>query len=184
MRKVIVSVFVTLDGVQDDPHEWSLGHWTDEYGEYARDQLFAADALLMGRVTYEGFAGSWPAMTSEDGAPEGFADRINTMPKYVASTTLRELGWTNSHLIEGDVVDAVRDLRRRPGGDVLMYGCGGLARLLTRRGLVDEIRLWVHPVVLGRGEHVFAGWDETPMRLLRTRTFASGVVVLTHEPQR
>ncbi|MGI5154053.1 dihydrofolate reductase family protein [Microbispora sp. CA-102843] len=184
MRKVIVSVFVTLDGVQDDPQEWSLEYFTEEYGGYARDQLFAADALLMGRVTYQGFAESWPSITDEGSPQEGFADRINTMPKYVASTTLRELAWTNSRLIEGDVVDAVRTLKRQPGLDILMYGCGDLARLLARQGLVDEIRLWIHPVVLGRGEHLFTGWSETRMRLAGTRTFGSGVVVQTHEPLR
>lgn len=184
MRKVIVSVFATLDGVQENPHEWSLEYSTAEYEAYARDQLFAADALLMGRVTYQGFADSWPLMSEEGPAPEDFTGRINNMPKYVVSTTLNEVGWTNSSLVKGDVVEAVRELKRQPGQDILMFGCGELARTLTWHDLVDEIRVWVHPVVLGRGESLFTGWSETRFRLTGTRTFGSGVVVLAHEPVR
>jgi dihydrofolate reductase len=184
MRKVIVSVFATLDGVQENPHEWSLEYSTAEYEAYARDQLFAADALLMGRVTYQGFADSWPSMSEEGPAPVDFTGRINNMPKYVVSTTLNEVGWTNSSLVKGDVVEAVRELKRQPGQDILMFGCGELARTLTWHDLVDEIRVWVHPVVLGRGESLFTGWSETRFRLTGTRTFGSGVVVLAHEPVR
>ncbi|MEU6789539.1 dihydrofolate reductase family protein [Nonomuraea angiospora] len=182
MRKVIVSVFATMDGVQQNPHEWSLEYVTAEYQAYARDQLFAADALLLGRVTYQGFAESWPSMDEAGPASDDFAHRINTMPKYVVSTTLDDVGWTNSALLKGDVVEAVRELRRQPGRDILMYGCGELARTLTRHDLVDEIRVWIHPVVLGRGESLFTGWSETRFRLTGTKTFASGVVVLAHEP--
>ncbi|MET7335133.1 dihydrofolate reductase family protein [Nonomuraea sp. NPDC005650] len=182
MRKVIVSVFASMDGVQENPHEWSLVYATPEYESYARDQLFAADALLMGRVTYQGFAESWPSMSEEGPAPDDFTHRINTMQKYVVSTTLDEAGWTNSTLLKGDPAEAVRELRRQPGQDILMYGCGELARTLTRHDLVDEIRVWVHPVVLGRGESLFTGWDETRFCLAGTRTFASGVVVLAHTP--
>jgi dihydrofolate reductase len=182
MRKVIVSVFATMDGVQEDPHEWSLEYNTPEYEAYARDQLFAADALLMGRVTYQGFADSWPSMSEGGPAPDDFTVRINNMPKYVVSTTLDEVGWTNSALVKGDAVEAVRELKRQPGQDILMYGCGELARTLTRHDLIDEIRVWIHPVVLGRGESLFTGWSETRFRLTSTKTFGSGVVVLAHQP--
>ncbi|MFC4535926.1 dihydrofolate reductase family protein [Sphaerisporangium dianthi] len=184
MRNVVVSTFVTLDAIQDNPHEWSMEYWTDEYAGRARDQLFAADALLMGRVTYEGFAAAWPSRNDEGTAQEGFADRINTMPKYVVSTTLDTVGWTGSTLVKGDLAEAVRELKAQPGQDILMYGCGEVARALAAQGLVDEFRFWIHPVVAGRGEPVFAGWPQSPMRLLGVTTLESGVVIVSHAPVR
>jgi dihydrofolate reductase len=190
MRKVIVSTFVTLDGVQDDPHEWSLPYFDDEYGQLAREQLFAADAVLMGRVTYEGFAASWPEISDAGTPQEGFADRLNSLPKYVVSGTLAGLAWNNSRLVAGDVVAAVRELKHRPGQDILMYGCGAVARTLWTHGLLDEIRLWVHPLVLGSGGRVFDGWaaatspepPSTSLRLVGSRQLPTGVVVLTYAP--
>ncbi|MFF5235203.1 dihydrofolate reductase family protein [Dactylosporangium sp. NPDC000521] len=177
MRKVIVSVFMTLDGVMDNPQDWSLPFWSDDYMRCSRDQLFAADALLMGRVTYEGFAGSWPSRTGDE-----FADRINNMRKYVASTTLDRVAWTNAQLVSGDVTDAVQSLKQRPGGDLLMYGCGPLARTLAAHGLLDEVRLWVHPIVLGTGSGPFTGWPQTPLTHVATRTLDKGVLILSYAP--
>jgi dihydrofolate reductase len=114
MRKVIVSVYTTLDGVMEAPEKWSGQFWNEEHGKYARDLLFASDALLMGREIYEGFAASWPLRTAADDGPgeEGFVDRINSLPKFVASTTLKEpLEWNNAHLIKEDVAEAVFKLK-------------------------------------------------------------------------
>jgi dihydrofolate reductase len=177
MRKVIASVFTTLDGVMDNPQDWSFSHVSDGYLRYARDQLFAADALLMGRVTYEGFAGSWPSRTGDE-----FSDRINSMPKYVASTTLGSVTWTNSHLLAGDLADAVRALKQQPGGDLLMYGCGPVAKTLAAHDLLDEVRLWVHPVVLGTGSGPFTGWPQTQLAHVATHPLDKGVLILSYAP--
>jgi dihydrofolate reductase len=139
-----------------------------------RDGLFAAGALLLGRVTYEQSAAAWASMTDE----EGFADRMNTMPKYVASTTLREpLAW-NATLLDGDVPAAVAKLKQQPGGDLLVQGSG----TLMQRNLIDAYQLWVHPVVLGSGKRLFAdGVAPTSLQLVDTKTTSAGVVVLTYQ---
>lgn len=181
MSRVIVTTNVTLDGVIDSPEEWSLRYFNDEHAKYQQDQLFASDALVLGRETYEGFAAVWPTMSDE----EGFADRMNSLPKYVASRTLQgPLEW-NAQLIEGDVAEGVSALKQQPGKDILMYGCGELARTLADQNLVDEFRLWVHPVVWGSGERLFKDPDEeVVLELADTTTFSTGVVVLTYEPRR
>ena len=181
MRRVIVSTYVTLDGVMDALEEWHFRFIDEDALGYARGQLFAADALLMGRETYQGFAASWPSMTDE----AGFADRMNGLPKYVASTTLEEpLEWNNSTLLKGDVAQEVLGLKQQPGQDILMYGYGDFTRTLMHHGLIDELRMWVHPVVWGSGERPFkdAG-DRTFLRLVDTTTFGSGVVVLSYQPE-
>ncbi len=182
VRRVIVSTYVTLDGVVEAPEKWALQFFNEEAARYAHDQLFASDALLLGRRTYEGFAAAWPSMTDE----EGFADRMNSLPKYVASTTLEApLEWNNSTLIEGDVAEEVSRLKEQPGGDILMYGSADLMHTLTRHGLVDQYRIWVEPIVVGGGERLFKGDGETRvLRLVQTETFSTGVVVLTYEPAR
>lgn len=184
MRKVIVSTYVTLDGVMDQL-EWVGQFRNEELGKYARELLFASDALLMGRETYEGFAPAWSSRTAADDGPgeEGFVDRMNDLPKYVASRTLEEsLEW-NATLIKGDVAEEVSRLKQQPGKDILMYGCGPLARTLMEHGLIDEFRMWVHPVFWGRGERLFNGeGDKTFLRLVDTTTFSSGVVILSYQP--
>jgi dihydrofolate reductase len=177
VRKVITSVYATLDGYIDNPQNWSLKYWDDEHGEYASGLLRGSDALLMGRATYEGFAASWPSVTGE------FADRINAMPKYVASTTLGgELGW-NATVLEGDVVRAVAELKRQPGGDLLMYGTGRLTDTLMEHGLLDEYHIWVCPVVIGQGDPLFRPGTRAELTHAGTTTFGSGVVVLTYRCQ-
>jgi dihydrofolate reductase len=143
-----------------------------------RDGLFAAGALLLGRVTYEQSAAAWASMTDE----EGFADGMNTMPKYVASTTLREpLAW-NATLLDGDVPAAVAKLKQQPGGDLLVQGSGTLVRTLMQRNLIDAYQLWVHPVVLGSGKRLFAdGVAPTSLQLVDTKTTSAGVVALTYQ---
>ena len=149
---------------------------------------FASDTLLMGREIYEGFAASWPFRTAADDGPgeEGFVDRINSLPKFVASTTLKEpLEWNNSHLIKENVAEAVSKLKHEGGQDMLMYGAGHLAHMLMQHSLIDELRIWIHPVVWGNGGRLFRNASDVPvLRLVDTRTFRSGVVVLSYKPDR
>ncbi len=130
MRKVVGSEFVSLDGVMDAPDQWHLQFWHEEMGNYKQNELFASDALLLGRVTYEGFAEAWPSITDED----GFADRMNSLPKYVASTTLEETAW-NATLIKGDVAEEVSKLKEQPGRDILIAGIADLVHTLTQHDL-------------------------------------------------
>ncbi|MEV6923445.1 dihydrofolate reductase family protein [Dactylosporangium sp. NPDC051485] len=183
MGTVIVSTFITLDGVQDDPQDWSFEFFGDEYGRYARDQLLAADAVVMGRVTYEAFAATWPAVDDKGSATEGFADRMNSIRKYVVTSTLNQLEWTNAHVVPGDVAAFVRELRSTTDGAVLLYGSGGVARSLAAAGLVDEFRLWVHPVVVGGGTNVFRDWLWTRMTLISQTQLPHGVVILSYRPE-
>lgn len=178
MRKVVLSEHLSLDGVMENP-SWAVPYWTDESGRYKLDELVASDALLMGRVTYEGFAAAWPSMKDE----RGFADRMNALPKYVATTTLTDFTWNNARAIEGDVAAAVRALKEQEGQNILIYGSGVLAQTLRQHGLIDEYRLMISPIALGGGKRLFSeGGDTTALRLTDTQTFSSGLVVLTYAP--
>jgi dihydrofolate reductase len=177
MRKVIVSTMVSSDAVMENPHHWSFDYMNEEITKYSYEQLFAADTLLMGRVTYEAFAEAWSSRAGSD----EFADRMNSLPKYVASRTLKNLEW-NATLMEGDVAQVVAELKRQPGQDILQYGAGELTHALMQEGLVDELRLIVFPVIVGSGEHIFENGDKTPLKLVHTRTFSSGVVALHYQP--
>lgn len=171
MRKIIESTFVTLDGVISDPQNWSAPYWDDEHGDYAAGLLSGADALLLGRVTYEGFAEAWPARSGDP-----YTDKINAMPKHVASTTLTEAKW-NASVLSGDAVEAVRQLKGRDGGDLLKFGTGTFSKTLLEHRLVDEYHFWVMPAIAGGGHHLFEGLDVTHLHLLDTTVFKSGVVV-------
>lgn len=188
MRKIIVSVYTTLDGVMEAPEKWAGQFWNEEHGKYARDLLFASDALLMGRETYEVFAASWPFRTAADDGPGavGFVERINNLAKFVASTTLKEpLEWHNSHLLTEPIAEAVATLKQQPGQNIVMYGAGPLAHTLIQHSLIDELRVWVHPLVWGNGVRLFSNASDVPVfRLVETRTFSSGVVVLSYQPGR
>jgi dihydrofolate reductase len=180
MRKIIVSTMMSLDGVEENPQNWSFDYWNDEIGKYASDQLFASDALVMGRITYEAFAEAW---SSRAGNNDPFTDRINAMPKYVASRTATEpLTW-NSTLIKGDVADAIHKLKEQPGQDILQYGCGELTYTMIEAGLVDELRFLVYPVAVGSGGRIFEQVAKTPMKLLSTQAFATGVIAQHYQPQ-
>ncbi len=181
-RRVVVTEFLSLDGVMEAPHEWHFDFWSDEMGTFKLDELFASDALLLGRVTYEGFAAVWPTMTDE----AGFADRINSLPKYVVSTTLTDpLAWNNSTLITENVAEEVTKLKQEPGQEIQVAGSGNLIQTLMRHDLVDEYRLMVHPVVVGSGQRLFAGdTGKTTLRLAKTTPLPNGVIVLSYEPQR
>jgi len=177
MRKLVESTFVTLDGVISSPEKWGPPYWDDEHNSYAHDLLFASDALLLGRATYEGFAEAWPSRTGDE-----YSDRINSLPKHVASTTLQETGW-NATLITGDVADEVAELKRQPGENILKFGTGQLDRALIERNLVDEFHFWFFPIVAGSGERLLDGLDVTHLKLVSTTPFASGIVVLTYAPK-
>ena len=186
MGKIVVTEFVSLDGIFEDPggaESYKHGGWSfqinrgDDGDKFKLDEALASDALLLGRVTYQGFADAWPSRTGE------FADKFNSMPKYVVSTTLNTLEWNNSHLINGDVAREVPKLKEQFGGDVVVHGSGQLVNSLKERDLVDEYRLMVFPVVLGSGKRLFAdGGDLVPLKLADTRQVGpDGVVILTYQ---
>jgi dihydrofolate reductase len=176
MRKLVESTFVSLNGEIGAPHEWGPPYWDDEHAGYAAKLLSAADALLLGRVTYEGFAQAWPSRTGD------IADRINGLPKYVASNTLEEATW-NATILAGDVAEEVAKLKQEPGESILKYGTGELDRALMANDLVDEFHFWLFPVVVGTGQRLFDGFDETHLNLVDTTRFASGIAVLTYAPK-
>src|SRR5689334_4248162 len=138
MRRVIVSMFVSLDGVMEDP-AWTMPYWNKEIAKFKFDELFASDALLLGRVTYQGFTAAWPSMTDE----EGYADRMNSLPKFVVSTTLEEVEW-NARLIKDNIAEEVSKLKQQHGQDILIFGSGELIYTLMQHDLVDEYRLLVY----------------------------------------
>jgi len=176
MRKLVESTFVTLDGVISNPQVWGQHYWDDDHMSYARRLLFDSDALLLGRITYEGFAQAWPSRTGDD-----YSDRINNMPKYVASTTLTEASW-NSTLLRGDVAAEVTRLKDQPGKDILKFGTGILDRALLEHKLVDEYHFWLFPVFTGSGQRLFEGFGTTHLKLVNTTSFKSGIVVIVYSP--
>jgi dihydrofolate reductase len=181
MRKIINSTFITIDGVIERPHLWpSLGRPGDErFDQMQSDLLLSCDAVLMGRRTYEGFAPVWPTRSGDP-----FSDRINAMPKYVVSTTLKDPEWTNTQVIGGDVVAAISRLRQAEGNDIVQYGFGQVSRLLLEHGLLDELRLWVHPLILGTGSPSDLLFGEAPavgFRLADATTLDDGTVALSYE---
>ncbi len=180
MRRVVVSEFVSLDGVVEDPG-WTFQFASKEQENFKFDELSTAGALLLGRVTYEGFAAAWPHMSEQAGE---YADMMNGYPKYVVSTTLEEpLEWNNSTLIGENIAEEVSRLKQEPGKDILVFGSGSLANTLMEHDLIDEYRLMVFPIVLGSGKSLFrSGLDTKILKLVETKTFSSGVVVLTYQP--
>ena len=176
MRKVIVSNSVTLDGRVDEVRDWALPGDDDEFVKHHTDLLSQSDGLLLGRKTYEFFAAVWPSRSGE------FPDRMNSIAKYVASTTLEDLEWENSHLIEGDVPEAVAKLKQQPGQDLVVYGSLDLVHSLLEHDLIDEYRLWVYPVVLGKGRSFFKdGVERMDLDLVDTAVIPPGVAILTHQ---
>ena len=177
MRKLVESTFVTLDGRISNPQDWSPPYWDEEHNAYASKLLFASDALLLGRATYEGFVQAWPERSGDP-----YSDRINAMPKYVASNRLTDATW-NSTILDGDVAAAVADLKAQSGENILKFGTGELDRALIGNGLVDEFHFWVFPVLAGSGRSLIEGIDVTHLELVETTPFASGIVVHTYAPK-
>src|SRR6266566_4102429 len=187
MRKVVAAEYLTLDGVTEDPgpsgdfakRGWTIPYWNDELSKSQSDLLFASDALLLGRVTYEEFAAAWP---SRSGDP--FTDRMNSLPKFVASKTLKgPLKW-NATLLKGDVADEVAKLKKQSGQTLLIYGSGALVNTLMQRNLIDSYQLMIYPIVLGSGERFFRAGLDTTLSLSDAKTTAAGVAVLTYHGQR
>ncbi len=183
MGKIVVTEFVSLDGVMEDPggaEDYRHGGWTFEFdrgeegNKFKLDELFEAEAQLLGRVTYEGFAAAWPER--ED--PGGFAERMNSMPKYVVSSTLREASWNNTTILSGELPDEIAKLHREVDGTILVAGSAQLVQGLLEHDLIDELRLMVFPVVLGEGKRLFGDVSaKKPLRLTDTKIVGDGVVI-------
>jgi dihydrofolate reductase len=180
LRKVVAVELVSLDGVMETPEEWAFAYSNDEMEQANASGMAASDALLLGRVTYEHLAAFWPHQPG--GTP--IVDHINSVPKFVVSATLEEpLEWNNSTLIKGNVAEEIAKLKRRPGKDITILGSGALVQSLLREDLLDELRLMVHPFVLGGGKRLFEdGVDRKSLELVDSRTFSTGVVYLTYQP--
>jgi dihydrofolate reductase len=188
MRRVVASIFVTVDGVFEDPggaEGFDLGGWSFKYGgrsdddlKHAGDLLSGSDALLLGRKTYQGFAQAWPSMKGAN----WYADRMNSLPKYVVSSTLDKAEWNNSTIIKGDVANEVAKLKEQPGQDILIFGSAELVNGLLRHELIDEIRLLVHPVVLGRGKRLFAEGSSVGLAAAEAKVLGSGIVLVVLKP--
>ena len=186
MGRIVVTEFVSLDGVMEDPggsESFKYGGWSFEYdrgdegNQFKLDETLSSEALLLGRVTYEGFAEAWPTREGE------FADKFNTMPKYVVSSTLENPAWTNSTVLEGDVPEAAAKLRDEHAGDVVVHGSAQLVQTLLEHDLVDELRLMVFPVVLGRGKPLFGETtDKKSLRLVDSKVVGDGVAILVFQP--
>jgi dihydrofolate reductase len=175
MRKVIVANLMSLDGVQTDPRSWASAYFDDEAAASSLEQLRSADAMLMGRGTYEYFAPAWPKATGP------YADRVNTIRKYVFSSTLTNADWTNSTIVSGDPVKEVAELKSGGTGALVIYGYTRLAQTLHEHDLVDELKFGVHPVMLGTGVPLFRPGRTRELRLADVERKATGVVVLTYE---
>ena len=185
MGRIVVTEFVSVDGVVEDPggaEDYKYGGWSFEFSrgeegdQFKLDEAMNSDALLLGRVTYEGFADAWP---SREGA---FADKFNNMPKYVVSSTLTDPEWNNSTVISGDLREEVTRLRDETDGDIVVHGSATLAQALLENDLVDELRMMVFPVVLGSGKRLFGQTsDKKPLRLAESRTVGDGVEILIYQ---
>jgi dihydrofolate reductase len=186
MGRIVVTEFVSLDGVMEDPggsENFAQGGWSfkisrgDEGDKFKLDETFASEALLLGRVTYEGFAEAWPSRDGE------FADKFNNMPKYVVSSTMAEPEWNNSSVLRGDVADEVGKLKQKHDGDIVVHGSARLVQALLEHDLVDELRLMVYPVVLGSGKRLFGDTsDKKPLRLVESKVVGDGVAILIYQP--
>jgi dihydrofolate reductase len=178
MRNVIASQFVSLDGVVEAPEKWHFPYFNEEMGAVIGDAMSSTDAFLLGRRTYEEWAEYWPTQSPDDNP---MAAVINGLPKYVASTTLAEVDWNNSTLLEGDVAGAVARLKEQPGKNITISGSATLIRSLLKEGLIDELHLMIHPVVVGSGRRLFDG-DRSELELVESKTFASGVLYAIYRP--
>ena len=176
MRKIIVSTYMSLDGVIDDPM-WTMPYWSEEISQFQHDDLFASDALLLGRETYEGFAEAW----TERQGTDDFADRMNALPKYVPTRTLNKATW-NATLLKGDVVAQIQTLKEQSGMNILKYGGGELLHLLIQHNLLDELHLLIFPVLVGTGTRLVPNGAEGKLTLVDTKQFSTGVVAHIYKP--
>ena len=181
MRKVVASELVSLDGVMGSPQDWAFSYSDDEMEQANASGMAASDTLLLGRATYQEFASYWPYQNSAD---QPYTDYLNSTPKFVVSTTLEEpLEWQNSTLIKGNLAEEITELKRLPGKDITIIGSAALVQSLLADGLLDELRLMVHPLVLGAGKRLFEdGGDQKALELLDSKMFDTGVLYLTYRP--
>jgi dihydrofolate reductase len=181
VRKVVAAEFLSLDGVMESPEKWHFAYFNDEMGQAVGEGFAASDAMLMGRVLYEEWAAYWPQQDPEENP---VAAQMNGVRKYVVSTTLEEpLEWNNATLIGGNVAEEISELKRQPGKDIVISGSGTLVRSLLEDGVIDELRLMVHPVVVGSGKRLFEeGEKQTALELVDSKAFSTGVVYLTYRP--
>jgi dihydrofolate reductase len=184
-NKIVVTQYVSLDGVLEDPvgmEDSGLGNWTGPFSRgpggdrFKVEELFAAGGLILGRKTYEPFAAVWPDVKDET----GYGERMNALPKLVASTTLKTATWNNSTIVDGDLIEAVQDFKAQSDGDVLIFGSASVVHQLAPHGLVDEYRLMIYPTVLGRGKRLFADGIEAGLALEECRQFVGGIVLLRY----
>ena len=177
MRKLVVTEFLSLDGVMENP-SCTLKYWNDEIAQFKGEESEASDALLLGRVTYQGFAAAWPQSKDEGAA------YFNSVRKYVVSTTLDKAEWNNSVIINGNLVEEITRLKQQDGKDIIVHGSASLAQSLMQHDLVDRYRLLVYPVVLGKGKRLFNEETTATLKLVEARGFSSGVAALIYEPER
>lgn len=177
MSKVVVAEFLSLDGVMEEPR-WTFPYWNEEIAKFKHAELFASAALLLGRKTYEGFAHAWPSRAGVD----DYADRMNSLPKYVVSTTLAQAEWQNSILLQHNIAEAIRQVKQQVDGQLLVFGSGQLIAYLQAHNLVDEYRLLVYPLALGKGQRFFPEGSATKLKLVQSKPFRSGVVALIYQP--
>lgn len=183
MRKVVAAEFLSLDGVMESPNKWHFPYFNEEMGQAISESMAASDAMLLGRVNYEEWAAFWP---SQDPNENPMAAHMNDVRKYVVSTTLEKpLGWQNSTLINENVAEKISELKQQEGGDIAILGSGTLVRSLLRYGLIDELKLMIHPIVVGSGKRLFdEGEERMPLELVGSKTFETGVLYLTYQPAR
>lgn len=178
MREIVNSTYISLDGVVEHPETWpGLGGFSDEGNKVQSELLASCSAALMGRRTYESFAEVWPNLTGDA------AEKMNSMPKYVASTSLKGPAWNNTHVISGDLVAEVRKLKEESGGDIVQYGIGPVTRALIAAGLLDRLRLWIHPFFVGKGgpeDLLFRDVPVSRFQLVDTTSLSSGIVIVDY----
>jgi dihydrofolate reductase len=174
MAKIIITEFVSLDGVCEAPEKWSLAYWDGETEKFKTEELAQTDGLLLGRVTYDGFAEAWPSRSGD------FADRFNALPKFVVSKSLKDPTWNYSKVLGGSAKQAIENLKSEFKGDLYVHGSLSLAQFLIANGLADEIHLLVYPLALGGGKRLFGGGDMTKFELLNAVTFSSGILALKY----
>ncbi len=178
MRKLIAYEYVTLDGVMEAPENWQFPYFSKDFEEFNREQILSFDASLLGRVTYEIFASYWPTQTNNE---FGLADKINNAPKYIFSTSLEKVDWNNSTLIKGNITEEINKLKQGPGGDIGIIGSATLVQSLLQADLVDELWLFIHPLIVGSGKRLFEdGTDLKKLNLTDTKKFDSGVLLLRY----
>jgi dihydrofolate reductase len=176
--RLVATEYISLDGVFEEPGRWSFPYFDEAAATFKQDELNAADAQLLGRVTYEGFAAAWPTM---EGTGD-FGVRMNTMPKYVVSSTLENPAWTGTQVLSGEPVAAVRKLKEQPGRDLLLAGSGQLFNALMRENLIDLYRFLLFPIVLGSGKRLYAEGERRPLELVSSRANSTGTLILEYRP--